>query len=205
MHTTTDGATPYTHSASGWLASPPVGWRRWLLRAPLLLWRLGGRPVIGQRLAVLTTIGRRSGRPHRAVVEYVLVNHCVVVASGWGGQADWVKNIEANPVVTVQTAGRTQGCAARRVTDRATLTVVYHAMRASPALAPTLYAWGVHPANLDELLAAADRSHFYMLEPISAAAPPPLPEDLRWLTLFAFVQLALLALGCVRRGRRCAG
>lgn len=200
--TTTNGAAPHPRLEPGGLASPPVGWRRALLRTPLLLWRLGGRPVIGQRFAVLTTTGRRSGLPRRVVVEYVLVNHCVVVASGWGDQADWVKNIAANPVVTVQTANRTQTCAARRITDRATLTVVYHALRASPALARVLQAWGVHTPTLDGLLAAADRSHFYMLEPTAAAAPPPLPEDLRWLTTFALLPLALLALGYLRRGRR---
>ena len=86
---------------------------RWLLRAPVLVYRIGlgglmpGRPMLGGLMPahlMLTTVGRRSGRPHRVVVDMWqdTATDSYYVASGFGEHADWYRNLQANPEVGVQ-------------------------------------------------------------------------------------------------------
>ena len=69
-------------------------------RYMLLLWRLGlGRwisswPSVGGRIMVLTTIGRKSGRPRRTPLNYAIVDGKVYCAAGFGSISDWYRNIE---------------------------------------------------------------------------------------------------------------
>ena len=81
---------------------------RWFYRAPVLMYRIGlGRLMFGQ--VMLTTVGRKSGQPRRAVVD--LLKHDAAtdtyyVVSAYGGGSDWYRNLEANPAVKVQARGR---------------------------------------------------------------------------------------------------
>ena len=81
---------------------------RWFFRAPVMLYRIGlGRLMFGQ--VMLTTVGRKSGQPRRAVVD--LLKHDAAtdtyyVVSAYGGGSDWYRNLEANPAVKVQARGR---------------------------------------------------------------------------------------------------
>ena len=90
---------------------------RWLLRAPVLVYRIGlgglmpGRPMLGGLMPghlMLTTVGRRSGRPHRVVVDMWqdTATDTYYVASGFGAHADWHRNLQANPEVGVQVGRR---------------------------------------------------------------------------------------------------
>ncbi len=90
---------------------------RWLLRAPVLVYRigLGGQmragPMLGGLLPghlMLTTVGRTSGRPRRVVVDMWqdTATDSYYVASGFGEHADWYRNLQANPEVRVQVGWR---------------------------------------------------------------------------------------------------
>ncbi len=90
---------------------------RWLLRAPVLVYRIGlgglmtARPMLGGLLPghlMLTTVGRRSGRPRRVVVDMWrdTSTDTYYVASGFGEHADWYRNLQANPEVGVQVGWR---------------------------------------------------------------------------------------------------
>jgi deazaflavin-dependent oxidoreductase (nitroreductase family) len=50
----------------------------------------------------LTTIGRRTGRPHRIEIWFAAQDGRVYLLSGGREQADWVRNLQANPRVTVE-------------------------------------------------------------------------------------------------------
>lgn len=80
---------------------------RWLVRAPVWVYRVGLGSVFGSRLLMLEHQGRRSGLSRYTVLE--VVDHpcadCYVVASGFGTRAQWFRNIQANPQVRV-TVGR---------------------------------------------------------------------------------------------------
>lgn len=90
--------------------SPPTGWKRRFMRAPIHLyrWHLGW--LLGRRLLLLEHVGRRSGAPRQVVLE--VVNHDDtadgwVVAAGFGTTSDWYRNLKAHPAARVQTGRRT--------------------------------------------------------------------------------------------------
>ena len=72
---------------------PPHGLMRWLLRAPVWLYRLGLGGLLGDRFLLLTHIGRKSGQLRQNVLEVVEHDEATgayVIASGWGDKADWL-------------------------------------------------------------------------------------------------------------------
>ncbi|WP_433889412.1 nitroreductase family deazaflavin-dependent oxidoreductase [Streptomyces sp. CA-111067] len=84
---------------------PPAGWRRSVARLPVHLYRLGLGPVFGGRMLLLTHTGRVSGRPRQVVIEVVAhdaVRRAWTVASGYGPQSQWYRNLRHTPRATVQ-------------------------------------------------------------------------------------------------------
>ena len=63
--------------------------------------------------AYLTTIGRRTGRPHRIEIWFAAQDGRVYLLSGGRERADWVRNLRANPRVTLELGGETRAGAAR--------------------------------------------------------------------------------------------
>jgi deazaflavin-dependent oxidoreductase (nitroreductase family) len=60
----------------------------------------------------LTTTGRRSGRPHRIEIWFATQDRTLYLMSGGRDNADWVRNLAANPRVSVELGGEThQGIA----------------------------------------------------------------------------------------------
>lgn len=101
----------------------PRGWLRWLLRMPIWVFRLRLGWLFRGRLILLTHWGRKSRMPRYAVLEVVrhdLATQTHIIASGWGEQAQWLKNIEHTPNVLLHT-GREQfeALAARLPVDEA--------------------------------------------------------------------------------------
>jgi deazaflavin-dependent oxidoreductase (nitroreductase family) len=86
------------------LAHPSGLWRL-IFRFPIWLYRLHLGWLFGERALLLEHIGRKSGVVRKAVVE--VVDHDVqgdsyIIASAWGNQSDWYKNIRAQPSVNVE-------------------------------------------------------------------------------------------------------
>ncbi len=50
----------------------------------------------------LTTKGRKTGKPHEIEIWFSVVGNTVYMLSGGGGESDWVKNLRANPEVTLR-------------------------------------------------------------------------------------------------------
>ena len=50
----------------------------------------------------LTTKGRKSGKPHEIEIWFGVVENAIYLLSGGGGESDWVKNLRANPEVSVR-------------------------------------------------------------------------------------------------------
>lgn len=61
----------------------------------------------------LTTTGRRSGRPHRIEIWYVAEGDTLYLLAGGGRGSDWVRNLEAEPVVSVEVGEETRAGRAR--------------------------------------------------------------------------------------------
>lgn len=81
-------------------AGSPTGLERLLFRAPIPLFRGHLGFLFGKRLTMLEHKGRKSGRTRRTILE-VVANHedAVYVAAAWGSEAQWLKNVRADPSI----------------------------------------------------------------------------------------------------------
>ncbi|WP_278262405.1 nitroreductase family deazaflavin-dependent oxidoreductase [Nocardia sp. AG03] len=81
---------------------------RWLVRAPILLYRAGFGFLFGRRLLMLEHRGRSSGQRRYVVLE--VVDHPAddeyVIVSGFGVTAQWYRNIVAHSAVRISTGFR---------------------------------------------------------------------------------------------------
>ncbi len=86
---------------------------RLLARAPILLYRAGFGSLLGRRLTMLEHRGRTSGLPRYVVLEVLeRDDEGLVIVSGYGGRAQWYRNILADPRVRIW-SGRLRDVSAR--------------------------------------------------------------------------------------------
>jgi len=122
------------------MASPRPAWLRWLDRLQLRLRRYGIRGyerVLGIEWIVVTTRGRRSGRPHTVVLDVVGRDGA---DGGWYVQpaepdAAWVRNVRADPHVVVEAGGRETPADAVEITGPDGAEVVLRFIRTHPRYA----------------------------------------------------------------------
>ena len=118
---------------------PPTGITRLFFRAPIWLYKLNLGGLLGDRFLQLTHTGRVSGQPRQVVLE--VVKHdadedTYYIAAAWGEQADWVKNIRANPLVQVQVGRRKLDMLAEQLTpDQGEETILDYARKHPSAMA----------------------------------------------------------------------
>ena len=65
----------------------------------------------------VTTIGRKTGRPHKIEIWFGVIDDTMYLISGNGAGADWYRNALADPSVVVDLGGHTFTARARAVTD----------------------------------------------------------------------------------------
>jgi deazaflavin-dependent oxidoreductase (nitroreductase family) len=115
--------------------------RRWLFRLPLRLHRRGIRGLerlLGIDWIVLTTRGRRSGRPHEVVLDVVghdPATDTFYVQPADGRRADWVRNVAADPRVVAEMRGRRFDARVADVTGGEGAEVVLRFVRSHPRYA----------------------------------------------------------------------
>jgi deazaflavin-dependent oxidoreductase (nitroreductase family) len=209
----TNGIADITESApaagprlSQWLPYPGSLPGKLAARLPLLLFRMGlGDLLMALRLMVLTTRGRATGKPRRALLEFRRHGKKVYVVSAWGDQSHWVHNAGADPDVTVQIGARTQHARAAAVTDRAEAARALNLFRqAAPARYDWVMKWMIdRPVNGRNLREVS--SDFTILRLDLTDQPielPPLPVNLRWLWAAGLIALATLVLAILIAGRK---
>ena len=99
----------------------PKGFKRLIMRSPLLLYRLGLGWVMGGRFLRLRHRGRKSAHVHDTVLEvagYDQGTGTYYVASGWGEGSHWFRNIQKTPGVGVQVASRKFQAKAERLPEK---------------------------------------------------------------------------------------
>ena len=81
---------------------------RWLVRAPIGLYRAGLGFLFGSRMLLLQHTGRTSGQARYVVLE--VVEHPAadqyIVVSGFGVKSQWYRNVQADPRVRVSCGTR---------------------------------------------------------------------------------------------------
>ncbi|MFI6055042.1 nitroreductase family deazaflavin-dependent oxidoreductase [Streptomyces violascens] len=98
----------------------PTGWRRTVARLPVHLYRLGLGPLFGRRMLLLVHTGRVSGQARKVVIEVVVYDaeqRAWTVASGFGPNAQWYRNLHRTPQATVQVGRRQHAVTARFLSE----------------------------------------------------------------------------------------
>jgi deazaflavin-dependent oxidoreductase (nitroreductase family) len=81
------------------------------------LYAVGLGPLVGKIILLLTTTGRKSGQPRVTPLQYEEINGEYCLGAARGLQADWVRNLQANPQVEVRVGARHLHGKAEVVTD----------------------------------------------------------------------------------------
>jgi deazaflavin-dependent oxidoreductase (nitroreductase family) len=76
------------------------------------------RELDGELFCYVTTTGRKTARPHEIEIWFGVRGGTLYVLSGGGDRSDWVRNLKAEPRVTLRIGGRSWEARARVVEDR---------------------------------------------------------------------------------------
>jgi deazaflavin-dependent oxidoreductase (nitroreductase family) len=81
----------------------PGPFLRFLLRLPILQYKVGLGKFVGNRILILNTRGRISGKPRQTALGYAYdpSTKGYLVMTGWGGRSDWYRNALAEPEVVL--------------------------------------------------------------------------------------------------------
>ena len=194
---------PFQQKNKGFLTYPSGGWRKAMFKWPVQLWRLGLGPLMGKLFVLITTTGRKSGLPRHTLTEVHHMNGRKYAPSGFGRRAQWYKNIEADPHVTIQTDKGAESVVAVRVTDDEELLALLEVMVKKDGQAMlTMFFNSLDIENTPEdILAKKDRIYWLRFDPTDEPTPPPLKADLVWVWPVTAV-LVLLPLFFIRNRRR---
>ena len=139
----------------------PKGIERFIVRMPILLYRIGLGFLLGERFLMLTHIGRESGLVHRVVLEVVqhdIVNDRYYVASGWGEKSNWYQNVLNNPNVKFQVKNRKYDGYATRLDKEQTADVLFDYATRNPQafslLSARIVGQKLEPTKVDCMLMA---------------------------------------------------
>ena len=92
--------------------------RPFLKKMNKFMLKIYGPHFPGRRLILLlTTTGRKSGKPCTTPLQYELIDGIHWVASGWGRDADWLKNIGSDPHVMLQVGSSCYQAQAEMIAD----------------------------------------------------------------------------------------
>ncbi|HEX2026168.1 MAG TPA: nitroreductase family deazaflavin-dependent oxidoreductase [Actinomycetota bacterium] len=69
--------------------------------------------VSSEAFCYVTTVGRRTGRPHRIEIWFRARRRTLYLLSGGGDRSDWVRNLRHQPRCSVEVGSRTHAARAR--------------------------------------------------------------------------------------------
>lgn len=119
------------------IRKPPRGLSRIFYRFPIMLYRMGLGSLMGKRMLLLEHMGRKSGKKRRAVLEIIRHDPTVgvfYVVSGFGKRSDWIRNVEANPDVRINVAGKSSPAIAALLNQERTAAEILDYAERNPKL-----------------------------------------------------------------------
>ena len=122
---------------------------KWIFKIPILYYNLGLGWMLEKRFLLLTTTGRRSGKPRHTPLEFVhnLKDDSYRVSPGWGGNTDWYKNVRHNPHVTVQVGRRKFEAVAEAAPDEEAAEFMMNVSRRHPSMDKIWNRWSDKPVD----------------------------------------------------------
>jgi deazaflavin-dependent oxidoreductase (nitroreductase family) len=70
------------------------------------MYAVGLGPLVGRIVLLLTTTGRKTGKPRVTPVQYEEIDGVYYLGAARGLKTDWVRNIQVNPQVAVRVKNR---------------------------------------------------------------------------------------------------
>ncbi len=122
---------------------------KWLFKLPVLQYKLGMGWMIGKQFLLLTTTGRKSGKPRYTALEYIYDKECdsCRVAAGWGGKTDWYRNLLKNPRVRVQVGRRAFDALAEKASDEDVAKYMMDVSKLNPRMDRVWNRWSDKPVD----------------------------------------------------------
>lgn len=166
----------------------------------VILWRLGIGPMMGAypektgQFLVIVHKGRKTGKTRYTPVNFARVEDELYVTAGFGSEADWYKNITANPNIEVWVDNERWGALAEDVSDHPDrLRLMREVLKGSGMVAPMM---GVDPNTLSDvdLNAATEKYRLIHLRRCEPRTGDGGPGDLVWVWPYAASVLLVLAL-----------
>lgn len=143
---------------------------KWLFKIPILQYRLGLGWMIGRYVLLLTTTGRKTGKPRQTPLEYMYdpEKDRYRVAAGWGGNTDWFLNLKANPKAHVQVGRREFDAVAKIASDQEVAQFMMHVSKRHPRMDRVWNRWSDKPVDdtVESYVHAAKFFPSVWLEPI---------------------------------------
>lgn len=145
--------------------APGPIWRR-IFRFPALLYRLGLGFLVSRSVLLLTTIGRKTGRPRVAAVGYVRdpATGRLYLTAGWKGESNWNRNVMANPRVRVQLGRRRFEGITTPAPENVAMNVIKEFNRRNPFGPRIWQRWTREPFDGSDRALRAVLAHFPVLE-----------------------------------------
>lgn len=199
-------STPMEHRLSSFIPYPTGRLRR-LARLPIYLYRLGlGSLASIWPIMILTTRGRKTGKPRYAALEYRRHGSKFYVVSLWGTQPQWYKNLLADPRATVQVGRRIFGVRAAKVDNAAEAArVLYMFHRTAPVIYDPLLMRMSAADSIDLTTLGEVSGKFTIMRLDAVPETPTLPvvrSDWGWLVPLVGLGLMLTLVFALVRSRR---
>jgi deazaflavin-dependent oxidoreductase (nitroreductase family) len=143
---------------------------KWLFKIPIIFYKVG-LPLFGGFILLLTTTGRKTGKPRYTPLEYHAedVSGYFIIMAGWGGKTDWMKNILADARVHAQAGRRRFDAIAEKMTDEEVAAWLYKATQVNPSSLKIWSRWAGEPldGSLESMKKAAPHFPCFRLVPRS--------------------------------------
>jgi deazaflavin-dependent oxidoreductase (nitroreductase family) len=150
----------------------PSGFLKFFFKTPVWLYKmgLGGMErLVGAEWMLLTTIGRKSGKPRQTMVdilEYDQAADTYYIEAAYGARADWYKNIQANPLFEAQAGRRKFRARAGELTSDNAADMLVQFYRRKPAYTRSVMAMvGMKFEGEDDLRAIAKNLTLLAVKP----------------------------------------
>lgn len=122
---------------------------RLIFKQPIWLYKLGLGGLIGKRVLLLHTTGRKTGKHRMTPLEYSHdpATDTYTVMAGWGGKTDWYRNACANPQVYVQVGRRAFHAVARPVSREGVAAMLAEIIAINPRALRMFARWSDEPVD----------------------------------------------------------
>jgi deazaflavin-dependent oxidoreductase (nitroreductase family) len=124
--------------------------------------------MLGGRLCVLHTVGRKSGLPRQIPLSYAPTTAGIVVLAGFGRSTGWAHNLRARPEVSVLVGSRLHEATAVEITDLNLALAATRALLRDAGAAGFFYGWDPRRASDDQVRRVVDETicfHLRFVEP----------------------------------------